>query len=347
MPQEPASIKGQFFAPASSAAREAILLATNGIACIHFPNQEADDIVLAIENVQDRYIQFEKGYSFQASAALPPHHGIMPNMLKRFILWCEAFSWQKTLALMLIFVVCIIGFRAGLKIATRIAVAQTPYAIEKELGQNSYRIFEKTLFKPSKLSLEQQKRLRQKAYAMANKAKLTYKPDILFHQSPSVIGANAFALPGGPIVVTDDLVNLMENDEQILAVIAHEYAHIEQRHSLKQIYDVIGMTAIATLVLGHEEAWLESATGGAVGLWSMRNSRHFEKDADMQGIDMLRANNMSAKPLYEAINLLLRQSDKNNNQELPFSNDSENWLSTHPSGDDRLKYLQEAIDNQA
>ena len=53
-------------------------------------------------------------------------------------------------------------------------------------------------------------------------------------------GANAFAFPGGPIVVTDDLVKLLDNDYLTLAVIAHELAHIDQRHSLHQIMEIIG-----------------------------------------------------------------------------------------------------------
>src|SRR5690606_2182906 len=49
----------------------------------------------------------------------------------------------------------------------------------------------------------------------------------------AAIGPNAFALPGGQILMTDQLVELAERDEELLAVLAHEAGHHEHRHGLR------------------------------------------------------------------------------------------------------------------
>ncbi len=53
-----------------------------------------------------------------------------------------------------------------------------------------------------------------------------------FRASP-IIGANAFALPGGIVIVTDQLMQLAEHDDEILAVLAHEIGHVKHRHVLR------------------------------------------------------------------------------------------------------------------
>ena len=96
-----------------------------------------------------------------------------------------------------------------------------------------------------------------------------------------MIGANALAFPGGPIVLTDDLIKLLENDNLILGVIAHEFVHIQKQHSLKQIIEIIGIAALSSIILGSNETLIEEASFVGINLWASKKSREFEKEADL------------------------------------------------------------------
>src|SRR4029077_985450 len=64
------------------------------------------------------------------------------------------------------------------------------------------------------------------------------------------MGPNAFALPGGAIVLTDDLVELAENDAQISAVLAHEIGHVRNRHGLRLALQATGLSALIAALAG-------------------------------------------------------------------------------------------------
>jgi len=64
------------------------------------------------------------------------------------------------------------------------------------------------------------------------------------------IGANAFALPSGTIVVTDELVSLSESDDELAAIFAHEIAHVKHRHALRNILQSTGVFFLVTLLAG-------------------------------------------------------------------------------------------------
>ena len=64
------------------------------------------------------------------------------------------------------------------------------------------------------------------------------------------LGANAFALPDGVIVFTDELIGLLESDAEILAVFAHEYGHVVERHSLRQILQDSAIAVLSFLLIG-------------------------------------------------------------------------------------------------
>ena len=65
-----------------------------------------------------------------------------------------------------------------------------------------------------------------------------------------VVGANAFALPDGTIVVTDALVHLAENDEELLAVLAHEIGHVVHHHALRSVMQNSAVALLLAFALG-------------------------------------------------------------------------------------------------
>ncbi len=109
--------------------------------------------------------------------------------------------------------------------------------------------------------------------------------------------ANAFALPGGRVVVTEALLAEMTGPEQLAGVLAHEIGHVAERHSLSALISQAGLAAVvASLAGGMSDA------GGAVimrGLTSLSYSRRAENEADRVAVETLAALNYNLDPLAD------------------------------------------------
>ena len=123
---------------------------------------------------------------------------------------------------------------------------------------------------------------------------LIKNPEIKFNKS-NILGPNALALPGGPIIITDDLVELLKDDDLILSVIAHELAHIKERHSLQQIVEIAGLSSIAWMIFGLDESILEEIVFIGINIWGLKKSRDLEKDADLMALKLLEKIAVKAK----------------------------------------------------
>lgn len=64
---------------------------------------------------------------------------------------------------------------------------------------------------------------------------------------------NAFALPGGYIVVFTGLMKKAESAEEVAGVLAHELNHVLQRHGLERIVKQLGFVAVVSIVLGNQQ----------------------------------------------------------------------------------------------
>jgi len=102
------------------------------------------------------------------------------------------------------------------------------------------------------------------------------------------MGPNAFALPGGTIVVTDDLVEMFPNDIDVLAgVLGHEIGHVEMEHSLKRVYRAVGVATMVTLMAGDAGPMVEDILLEGGALLSLSFSRHQETDSDNFAVDLM------------------------------------------------------------
>ena len=297
--------------------------------------------IQSIQSKKDIYL--ENGFLFTLDTPLTlKQEKLLSHKVIRSITWLEEFSFFRALILSLILIGALFVFRYSLTYITPLAVSFFPHNWEEAIGRNTYEALKKTVFSETDLSSLRVTRLRSKAsqIALANGFE---SPEILFHKS-SHIGANALAFPGGPIVVTDDLVLLLQRDDLILGVIAHEFAHVQQRHSLQQIIEVIGVTAIASILLGSDETLIEEASFVGTNLWASKKSREFEREADLLALKYMKNANLNISSFALAIKKLTSYFCATNVVE-PLKNCLENtqsgWLSSHPSGAERLKYLSE------
>lgn len=137
---------------------------------------------------------------------------------------------------------------------------------------------------------------------------------------------NAFALPGGHIVIYGGLINQADTSEELAGVLAHEMAHVIKRHGVAGLAKQLGLQAILLAATGDTN----SVINFGHTLLSMSMSRTQEAEADAVGADMLAKAGISVKGFQAFFERLSRsQSDYG----------VLNLLSTHPHGEDRAKAL--------
>ena len=295
--------------------------------------------IQSIQNSEDIYL--ENGFLFVLEKTLPSEQEkLFSNNLSKSIKWLEKFSLSRAILFSAALVFFFFLFRYSFNLAIPFVVNVFPVTLEQEIGENTYNAMRKTVFQKSGLPRSRIEKLREKATELARINGFN-SPKIIFHDS-DLIGANALAFPGGPIVVTDDLVILLQSDELILSVFAHEFAHIQERHSLQQIIEVVGIATVASVVLGSDDTLLEEASVVGVNLWANKKSRDFEKQADLLAQQYIQKAGFAKSTFATAIKKLTEhycsKTAVQNVQHCIKQTDS-GWLSTHPSGAERLEYL--------
>ena len=152
---------------------------------------------------------------------------------------------------------------------------------------------------------------------------------------------NAFSLPGGPVWINSGILAAATNESQVAGVLAHEIAHIAQRHAAAQLTGVI----VARWGIGLLGAFLGS-TGGAgaaqsaAGLLAngvfLKFSRDDEREADRVGLGIVSRAGWDPRGMVELLDILRRQAKQDPNAVQVF-------FSTHPSPQDRIQELQAAV----
>ena len=152
---------------------------------------------------------------------------------------------------------------------------------------------------------------------------------------------NAFALPGGPVWIHRGIIQSATNEAQLAGVVAHEIAHISQRHAADQLTKA----TMANWSLGVLGAFLGNDSGAAAakmaagflanGLF-LQFSRDDEREADRVGLLMMTRAGWDARGMVELFEIL-RQEQKRDASRV------ETFFSTHPSPQDRITRLQQDV----
>lgn len=146
---------------------------------------------------------------------------------------------------------------------------------------------------------------------------------------------NAFALPGGPIYLFTGLLNKMNDDSEVAAVLGHEMAHVYKQHWAEQVAEDQQRSAGLLVLLGALDAdkgWYTAADvlNTVVGL---RYSRKHEDEADREGLYNMVAAGYNPQGMVE----LFRTLETGGGGSTPA------FLRSHPITSDRIKKTQERI----
>jgi len=152
---------------------------------------------------------------------------------------------------------------------------------------------------------------------------------------------NAFALPGGSVWIHRGVLHVATNESQVAGVLAHEIAHVAQRHSAEQVTRV----AIANWGLGVLGAMLGNTGGASAAQVAgsllasgafLRFSRDEEREADRVGLTLLTRAGWDARGMIELFDILRREQGRD-----PSA--VESFFSSHPSPQERIDNLRAGV----
>lgn len=152
---------------------------------------------------------------------------------------------------------------------------------------------------------------------------------------------NAFALPGGPVWIHRGIVHAAASEAQLAGVLAHEVAHIAQRHAADQITKRIvadGALGLLGALLGNDSGARAAQVGAQVlaGGYLLKFSRDDEREADQVGARIMRRAGWDPRAMAEFMETLRREQGRD-----PGS--VEVFLSSHPAPGERAAALRKLL----
>lgn len=174
----------------------------------------------------------------------------------------------------------------GVPAAADVIALNLPTSIERSIGDESMEQIDDAFLKPSKLSAADQQQWRARFATMVASQPSSKTPyELHFRDAGTSIGPNAFALPGGHIVVTDELLKLLHDEpDAVLGVLAHELGHVRERHGLRLTMRASLSGALLGFAVGDFSSLLAAAPAA---LMHASYSRDFERAADRQAKRLL------------------------------------------------------------
>ncbi|XDD51347.1 M48 family metallopeptidase [Leptospira sp. WS92.C1] len=166
---------------------------------------------------------------------------------------------------------------------------------------------------------------------------------------------NAFALPGGKIYILSGLIEESESADEIAAILAHEIAHVENRHGIRQLIRLLGISLVVKLSIGigfDDIGNLETITEIVNSLAILKYSREFEEEADDKAFEILRRSGIGVNGFihfFEREEKKISKETYKTEKKKSQKDDGKNWdpakildwLSTHPDNQSRIQKAKE------
>ncbi|WP_242928254.1 M48 family metalloprotease [Pontibacter vulgaris] len=189
----------------------------------------------------------------------------------------------------------------------------------------------------------------QKAYAsldrivnrVLNSGQVKYKEEfpwtIKIINDPNTL--NAFATPGGYIYVYTGLIKFLNDEDHFAGVLAHEIAHADKRHSVKQLQRQYGISILLSVALGNNAGTLQEIAGQLAGtLAGLKFSRDAETEADNTSVVYLGGTNYYACDGAAGFFVKMTQQEQAGNPP--------EFLSTHPNPDNRIENIEQQAEQK-
>jgi Zn-dependent protease with chaperone function len=215
-------------------------------------------------------------------------------------------------------------------LAKQIAFSVSP-GIMENISMYSLEFLDRNFLQPSKLDVNTTAKLLENFRRVHKEIGSEFNYRLEFRKSPR-IGPNAFALPSGMIVMTDELVKLAQNDIELMGIMAHEIAHVNKRHGMRSILQNTGTFILISILAGDVTSITSAAAALPTLLVETGYSREFEREADYESGVYLIHKGWGTQS-YRDILLRIAQTDSHYPKISMFS--------THPDLKKRLDYLRQ------
>ena len=212
------------------------------------------------------------------------------------------------------------------KIATHI-----PQTVIAEISQATLSHLDQLVFDDSHLADTRKQELQSAFDKLRLMAELPDDVRLVFRASP-LLGANALALPGGPVIILDELVEIAPSDDGIYGVLAHELAHIALAHNRKQLARD-GLFSLMAVMTGVSQD-LSGSTALVKNLVFSGYSREFEAEADELARAWMAEAGYDLAAFDEMLIALYNQDCEDDcDSDKPRAS---GWFDSHPSLSERL-----------
>jgi Zn-dependent protease with chaperone function len=173
-----------------------------------------------------------------------------------------------------------------------------------------------------------------KLQAFADKVKLSdnYPIHVTLVNSKTI---NAYALPGGQIVVYSGMLDRITEADELVALLAHEASHVNRRHSLRSMLRSVADALVLSILFNDVSAITATILGNAQSLRGLDYSRSAEREADEYGMNVMLQNNIDVSGMKKLMQILQEGGDVPENI---------SFLSSHPLTKKRIEAAEEFID---
>lgn len=244
----------------------------------------------------------------------------------------EAFHPRLVAFISACLIAAFVVWRWGLDLIVAIAMAVTPEPPVRAMDSSNMVLIDRLMADESQIPADRQAQVQAIFEGLIAEAPAApwgeYR--LLFRDMPEV-GPNAFAMPAGTILVTDQLLQDFPDDDVIAGVLGHELAHVHERHVLRQLYRAGSSYLLITLIVGDPGPFLQDMLREGNALMSLSYSRDQEGQADRLGIATAEAAGYDGAALATFFETL-QQGEGDGGPE---------WFSTHPGMEDRVRQIRE------
>lgn len=266
--------------------------------------------------------------------------------MQSWVKWVDGFERHRSwivgaIAVTVLSVVAFYQFAIPpLVVAASNALPSSAYQV---MGQQTLKTLEQLDIKDSTVSPERQAALTQRfnAFVQAHPELFTkLKPQLLFRDWKGV--PNAITLADGHILITDDLLKLLDNDDEAYAVLLHELGHAHYNHVMHSVVRASLLSVGVAVVVGDASTVANTAVSAGTLAANMSYSRDMEIQADAFSAQQLNAERIGVAPFIRSFEKLENAyGDKKPNAKEKNQSSVFDWFASHPNTEERIRRLHQ------
>lgn len=242
--------------------------------------------------------------------------------------------WGRVLAALAFTVAfCVWAVWLGLPWLAERTAHNIPVELEHAMGEQSLATLDNHLLQPTRLLEVDRERARRAFDYVVDDLDLPVRPRLALRRAEG-LGPNAFALPAGIVILTDEMVEMANVDQELMSVIAHELGHVYHRHIMRSVLQNAAVALVLATLLGDVSSITGLAASIPTVLVEQGYSRRFEFEADVYAAAWLDQVGLDRAHLAAALEKLGKAHGIEQEDSLA------DYLSTHPGIEDRIEAIQ-------